>query len=96
MKRGCIDNRIRTVGPDPVGLLRFLRVLRRAIDEETLARMNRERFGASERDRERLQCLCTVAGMVQDTIISGLDPQPAPLQAAGWGALARPGRSTSP
>jgi hypothetical protein len=46
---------------------RLLRVLRRAIDEETTERMSGGRTGASERDRERLQCLCTLVCMVQNT-----------------------------
>lgn len=48
---------------------RLLRVLRRAIDEETAEMMSRGRIGVSARDRERLECLCTLVGMVQRTIV---------------------------
>lgn len=48
---------------------RLLRVLRRAIDEETAERMSGGRIRVSERERERLQCLCTLVGMVQNTIV---------------------------
>ena len=57
---------------------RLLRVLRRAIDEETTERMSGGRLGASERDRERLQCLCSLACMVQNTkVIELYSKQPS-------------------
>ena len=51
---------------------RLLRVLRRAIDEETAERQSGDRLSMSEREQERLKYLCTLMSKVQETMVNGL------------------------